>query len=458
VSTFGIGSRTALLVEKFRNTIGLPFRDILSEVDIEAALQDTKAIYRKRLFSPSVTIWTFLSQVLDPDHSCRKAVARVAAHLTVAGRPSCSEDTSAYCQARKRLPSNALPILARQVGLRMEKENLPEELWRGRPVRIVDGSSVSMPDTPANQQAYPQPSEQKPGCGFPVATLVALFSWSTGALLDAGMDSLRVQERTLFHRIWGSLHAGDVLVTDRGFCSYADIVLLKSRDIDSVMRLHQKKRADFRRGTRLGPGDHLVKWHKGIRPRWMSPEEFDGLPNEITVREIRFHIDIPGFRTREIVLVTTLLDPVAYPKDTVVELYRDRWFCELNLRNLKTSLQMEVLRGHSPDIVCKEVWVHILLYNLLRHLMGKAAREHRVPARRLSVKGTFQRVNVYASELSNASDVLCSLLLQRLLKAIAADKVPDRPNRIEPRARKRRPKKYPLLMIPRRQAQRRLTG
>lgn len=396
---------------------------------------------------------------MDADPACRKAVARISAYLVAGGRKPCSEDTSAYCQARARLSAGLLPRLTRLVADRQEDSVTEEALWCGRRVRIIDGSSVSMPDTPANQKAYPQPWGQAPGCGFPVARTAALFSWSTGDVLGAAIDSLHVHERTLFHRLWDRLEAGDILLGDRGFCSYADLATLQHRNVDTVLRIVQRKRADFRKGRRLGPGDHLVMWRKpAVRPRWLSPEEFAALPDEILVREIRFRVEIPGFRTREITLVTTLLDPVAYPKEALMALYRDRWLCELDLRHLKVSMQMDVLRGRSPNIVRKEFWAHLLAYNLLRGLMGQAASQGDAPARRLSVKGTLQRLSVLLPRLLDASCDIRERLLDHLSRSIAADVLPDRPNRIEPRARKRRPKPYPLLTMPRAVARRKAVG
>jgi hypothetical protein len=335
----------------------------------------------------------------------------------------------------------------------------PENLWHGRRVLIIDGSSVSMPDTPANQAAYPQPVRQKPGCGFPVARFAALASWSTGVVVEAEIDSLSVPERTLFHRLWHRLGPGDVLLGDRGFCSYADLVVLKQRGIDAVMRLVQRKRADFRQGRRLGSDDHLVAWTKPYaRPRWLSPEEFDALPEDIMLREVRFSVDVAGFRSREITLVTTLLDPVAYPKAALMALYRDRWLIELDLRHLKVSMHMDILRGQSPDIVRKEFWAHLLAYNLLRGLMAEAAEFDGPVARRLSIKGSLQRMAVSVPRFPDVALALRESLRSHLLLEIRNDPVPDRPDRFEPRSRKRRPKSYSSLTVPRRVARIRIAG
>lgn len=394
--------------------------------------------------------------MLDTDPSCRKAVARVSSLLVAAGSTPCSEDTAAYCKARKRLPPGVLPGLTRQVAAREEARVAPEHRWRDLYVVIVDGSSVSMPDTLANQSAFPQPNAQAPGCGFPVARIAALFSWSSGVVLDAALDSLHVHERTLFHQIWGAVKPGSLVMGDRGFCSYGDIAYLKAHGAETIFRMHQSKLYDFRKGQRLGPEDHLVIWQKGVRPRGMSQAEYDGLPDEMVLRELRFRIEIPGFRTREIVVVTTLLDPVAYPKEAIAALYRDRWICELNLRHLKITLQMDVLRGKTPDIVRKEFWAHLLAYNLLRGVMAQAVDRDYSRAHRLSVRGTQQRYDSATGHMATASPATRELLYQNLLRQIAADPVPDRPDRIEPRTRKHRPKNYRLLTCPRAEARRKL--
>jgi hypothetical protein len=400
-----------------------------------------------------------LSQVLDGDRACRQVSARVAAYLVSEGKSACSDDPSAYCQARKRLAPDVIPELMRLVARRLERDAPESQRWLGRRVHIVDGSSVSMPDTPANQRAFPQPPQQSPGCGFPVARLTAIFSWSTAAVVDASMDSLNTHERTLFHRIWNVLDVGDVLLSDRGFCSYADIACLKKRGVDVVMRVHASKSIDFRRGKRLGDHDHLVTWRKvPVRPSWMSPEEFAALPEEMTLREVQIGITIPGFRTRRITIVTPLLDSAAYPKEALTDLYRQRWRCEIDLRHLKTSMRMDILRGLSPDVVRKEVWTHLLAYNLIRGVMAAAAISEKVSPHRLSVMGTLQRLAVTTPLLNAASSLRQGKILAHLFQSVAKDIVPDRPDRLEPRVRKRRPKVYPLLTCSRNEARRRLVG
>ena len=454
-----IGNCAETLVEKFSNSIGLPFRNLLTEEDIQSAVQATGVSWRERIYSPSVTVWAMISQVLDSDRACRKVSAQIVAHLVSMGKQACSDDPSAFCQARKRLPADVLPLLARQVGNRTEEDTSEMSKWFGRSVRIVDGSSFSMPDTPENQKEFPQPSEQASGCGFPSAKIVAIFSWLTGAVIDASIGSLHVAERTLFHRIWGCLKSGEILLNDRGFCSYADIACLLARGVDSVMRVVQRKRVDFRRGKRLGKGDHLVIWLKPIsRPEWLSQDEFNAIPDEILLREVQLDTHIPGFRSKKICVVTTLLDSTVYPKSALLDLFLQRWDVEIYLRHLKISLKMDILTGHSPEIVRKEFWAHLLAYNLIRGLMGIVATTEGILIRRLSMKGTLERLSATIPMLGQADPDIQNKLLAHMMLRIAHDVLPHRPGRVEPRVRKRRPKSYPLLTVPRHVARRRLVG
>lgn len=455
--SFPIGKRVKILQQKFAKGLGLPFSEVLPAQQIHQAIIAEGITWRDRIFSPMVTIWAFLSQVLDVDQSARAAVSRVIAYLAASGE-SCSSDTSAYRQARDRLPESLLARLVRTVAEGLQARSSPLHLWCGRRVFLVDGSSVSMPDTPDNQAQYPQPTAQSKGCGFPVARIVGLFSLATGAIMDLAIGSLLVAEKTLFRRLWTYLRRGDVVVGDRHFCGYADIVLLLLMGVDSLFRKHQRRKDDFRRGQRLGPEDHLVTWTKGVRPDWMTPVQFAALPETLTLREVRFRVEVPGFRSKVITLVTTLLDPVAYPKEKLAELYRERWLAELDLRSVKITMQMDVLRCQKPQRIRKEIWVHLLAYNLIRTLMWQAAaREGRRPLR-LSLKGTLQHLLSFTPLLAHTSGSKAKWLYRTLLRVVASEVLPDRPNRWEPRARKRRPKQYALLNQPRQILRDRMVG
>jgi Transposase DDE domain len=453
------GGKVARLRRDIARAPALPFADLLPAERVEQALRDEGVSFRDRLFSPLVTLWVFLSQVLDPDHSCRQAVARFVAWRAARGLAPCSADTGGYCKARSRLPESVLARLARQAGKRPQDEAPKGWRWNGRTVKVVDGTTVSMPDTPANQREYPQSRSQKAGVGFPVARLVVLFSLAVGTALDCALGPCRGKrtgENALFAGLRHHLEQGDILLADRGFGSFWEVALAKARGADAVVRLHQSRKADFRRGRRLGRGDHIVVWAKPRRPGWMDEATYDALPAALEVREVRVRVPWRGFRTRVLVVATTLLDPAGYPAGDVGLLYRIRWYCELDLRALKASMQMDVLRGRTPGMVRKEVWAHLLGYNLLRGLMAEAALEAGLLPWGLSFKGTMQAVNAFAAVLWTAGEEALVGLCARLRAAVARHRVGTRPNRSEPRRRKRRPKPYPLLNESRSDARSRL--
>jgi Transposase DDE domain len=438
------------LRQQFHRAPALPFAEVLPARQIRQALRDEAVTFRDRLFSPFVTIWVFLSQVLDPDHSCRAAVARLLAWRTARGLAPCSADTGAYCKARQRLPEGVLARLTRQTGRQAQEQAPPAWRWEGRTVKVVDGTTVSMPDTPANQQAFPQSRSQRPGVGFPIARLVVLFSLAVGTVLDAALGPYRGKrtgETALFHTLHDNLDPGDILLADRYYSSCWEIALAQRRGADVAVRLHQRRRIDFRTGRRLGREDHVVCWAKPPRPEWLDAATYAALPAVLEVREVRVRVRHPGFRTRVLVVVTTLLDPVAVPRADVAVLYRMRWLAELDLRALKQTLQMDVLRCQTPDMVRKEVWAHLLAYNLVRQVMARGAREAKVLPVQLSFKGAVQAINAFAGIPWKAEE--WEEVWRRLCAAVASQRVGDRPNRYEPRARKRRPKEYPLLNVPR---------
>jgi hypothetical protein len=341
------------------------------------------------------------------------------------------------------------------VAWHLERNVAGGERWlEGRSVKIVDGTSFSMPDTAANQAAWPQPSGQKEGCGFPVAKLVGVFSLASGALLEQAVDHLHVHDSQLFRSLWGNLEPGDIVLADRAFCSYGALASLLRRGVDTVSRLHQMRKVDLRRGRRLGPGDQLVTWSKPKLPleNW-SPSEWAALPQTLPVRLIRVIIETPGFRTRFVLLATTLTDATLYPADALRELYGRRWNIELHFAQIKTVLQLDVLRCQSPGMIAKELQVHLIAYNLVRALMQKAAHLHEVPLERLSFKGSLDTLRHWAAAIHASSKTprKQAELINRMLAAIASDPVPFRPGRSEPRARKRRPKTYQLLTQPRRE-------
>jgi Transposase DDE domain len=410
---------------------------------------------RERIFSPQVTFWAFVAQILNPGSPCREIVRRVEAWWQQAtdGDTRVSGSTSAYCQARARLQPEALELISRHLSWSLEANVLRDERWlEGRAVKIVDGTGVSMPDTEENQALWPQPSTQKPGCGFPVMKLVGLFSLSSSALLEVATGNLHVHESILFRGLWDKLNKGDVLLTDRGYCSYSSLALLGRRGVDSVVRLHQRKRADFRSGKVLGPDDRLVTWQKPAqRPAGCSVEEFDALPETQILRMIRLRVAAKGFRTRAVVLITTLLDPQTYPADALRELYGERWTVELHFHQIKILLGMDHLRCKSPELIEREVAIHRIAYNLIRSLMQRSAHLHHVCLGRISFKGTLDTLRHWSVVIATAAKTprKQTQLIDQMLAAIARDPVPERPGRSEPRAKKRRPRNYQLLTEPR---------
>jgi hypothetical protein len=318
---------------------------------------------------------------------------------------------------------------------------------------VVDGTTVSMPDTPANQQQFPQPDSQKPGLGFPLARLVVVFSLAVGTVLDAALgryQGKQTGETSLWHTLAQTVEPDDLLLADRYYGSYWELALTKQRGADLICRLHQRRQADFRRGQRLGRDDHVVRWSKPRRPDWMDEATYASLPDTLAVREVRVRVRIPGFRTRELVVVTTRIDTAALSCEDVALLYRARWYAELNLRDLKVTLQMDVLRCQTPEMVRKEVWAHLLAYNVIRGQMAQAAAEAGVVPLQLSFKGALQGLRAFAEWLGRATEEELTEVCRQLRILLASYRVEARPNRSEPRARKRRPKQYPQLAEPRR--------
>jgi len=437
----------------------LPFTNVLTEEVLAQALT-TLTGWLDRIFSPLVTLWVFLGQVLSADHSCRAAVARLIAHRLARGQSPCSAETGAYCQARQRLPEPFVADVARQTGRTLDANGDPHWLWKRRRVYVYDGSSVSMPDTPENQSEYPQPVCQKPGLGFPLARIAAVFSLACGAVLDLGICRYAGKgqsELAMLRTLWDLFLPGDILLADRLMCAWTEMVLLKQRGVDCVCRLTSHRKADFRRGKRLGEGDHIVLWPKPTKPRSIDRKTYDALPAFLVVREGRVRVDQPGFRVQSLVIATTLLDAGSFTKDDLATLYRARWHGELDLRSLKQTLQMDVLRCKTPELVRKELWTHLLAYNLIRTLMAQAATKHGRDPRSISFKGAVQTLEAFQPVLALQGEddaEFRRIVYEELLAAIASHRVAHRPDHYEPRRRKRRPKPYDRLMKPRHEAKR----
>jgi hypothetical protein len=429
---------------------------IFPEALVRQVLREEGASWRCVFYTPWLTFWAFFWQALSPDHSCRAAVKRIAAWMARRGQTIDDEDTGPYCKARARLPESVPFRLMRSLGHKRHDEAPAEWLWCGRRVKVVDGTTVSMPDTADNQREYPQSPSQRPGLGFPIARLVVVFCLATGCVLEAAMgryQGKQTGENALFRRTWeGGLSAGDVSLGDRYYGSYFDLALLKRRGADSVCRLHQLRVADFRRGRRLGKEDHVETWARPARPGWMVGSTYEEVPETMEVRVVRIRVAIRGFRTRVLDVVTTLLDADVYTKKDLGNLYRRRWEAELHLRSIKVVLGLDVLRCKAPEMVRKELWMGLLGYNVIRATMAAAAKAHGQMPHRVSFKGALQTVLAFAEGLREGTPARRRWLWGVLLESIANDDVGHRPDRVEPRAVKRRPKPYPLLMVPRQEA------
>ena len=404
---------------------------------------------REQIYSVRRTFFGFLYQVLNPHCPCREVVRQVQSLFALFSPRRVSEDTGAYCQARARLP---LEILARLRGAVAAQAQKAEELWRGFRVKVIDGTGVSLPDTANNQRAYPQSSEQKPGCGFPVMKLVGVFSLATGVLLDYARGNKHQHELNLLHRLLHTFKPGDLALADRGFSSYTLLALLLGQGVPALCRLHHARPADLRRGKRLGKNDRLVVWNKpkDWERRYLSVAVWRRIVPELRVRILRYSLRRRGYRTRSVTLVTTLVDAQVYPAEELARLYGRRWQIELWFRDIKTSMGMEVLRCQSPKMIHKELEMFFIAYNLIRALMIQASRNHEVQNQRLSFKGSVDGVRQFSLAIAQArSRKKQKELIDKLFATMAADLVPARPGRREPRAVKRRPKPCAWLTKPR---------
>ena len=452
--------RFRLILASFLQRPDLPFADVLPEHAIEKAFDDEDATFAEdedAVFTPAVTLWAFLSQVLfkDEHRSCAAAVARVAVLLVALERGACSTNTGAYCRARGKLSEEVLRQITISVAKGCEDKLEKERLWHGRHVYLVDGTTVSMPDTPENQAAYPQNSQQREGLGFPIARVVVLLSLATGMVTDMAMGPYagkQTGESALLRSLLGRFKRGDILLADRYYCSYFMIALLRERGIDLVARLHQRRTVDFRRGRRLGKDDQVITWDRPQRPKWMDEQTYDRVPPSLEVRAIRVHVGHPGYRVASFVAVTTLTDAKEYPKEDMASLYQSRWLAELDIRAIKITMGMDVLRCKTPEMVRREMWTCLLAYNLIRQTMLQSAQAAGVSPRSLSFTAAVQTIGASWLVMVLGDDALTSRLVDAALTTMAVHIVGNRPGRVEPRAIKRRPKEHALLTKPRDEA------
>jgi hypothetical protein len=425
---------------RFARNDGLPFADVLTESRIREALDEHGVSYRDRVFSPVTTLWGFLSQVLSDDHSCRDAVARVIAHRAAGGREACSPNTASYCNARGRLPTGVLVTLARRTAAELQASAAEGWKWNGRNVFIADGSYLSMPDTPENRAAYPQPVVQQPGIGFPLARVAVLLSLATGACHDLAIAPYAGKgtgETTLLRRMYQSLSPGDVVLADALFDNYFLACEFRGRGIELVVRVQAERVGS--RVVEARPDGDVILWRRPNKPRGMTGEQYRRYPKELLMRQVTVDARDRENRAGVFKVVTTILD-ASIDGGQIGALYEQRWSGEVDIRSIKSTMQMDVLRCKAPEMVEKEIWAHLLAYNLLRTVMAVAAAEHGIEPRRVSFKGAKQAVTAFAPKLEAARPGDRPALLDALLSVIAYHRVGDRPGRWEPRARKRRPK------------------
>lgn len=444
-------NRAEILKQQFTQSIGLPWQEILPESRIEAILVDENIQYRNCVYTPIVTLWALLSQVIDSDKSLSNAVKRITAWVGAAGGECPSPDTGAYSKARQRFSENVLERLIPDTAESLEQTIALSKQWCGHRVRVYDGTTVLMSDTAANQADYPQHGNQKPGCGFPIAKLVVVFSLMTGAVVSSCVSCFKTSEMELSRLLYADLEPGDVALGDRAYGTFTDLALVQAQGADGVFRKHHARNTDFRRGQKLGIGDHAVRWHKPSKcPQHMSKEEFAQLPEFLDVREVSILIRRPGWRDLRFIIVTTLLDAKRYSAKLLGQLYGLRWqAAEVNLRHLKTTLGMEMLSAKTPEMVRKDLWAHLLAYNLLRTLMLQTAQESNQVLSRISLQGTRQQFLQTIGLLAISIQAVRERVYRVLMQVVAKDLLPLRVFRSEPRVVKRRPKPFPRMNKPR---------
>lgn len=437
---------------QFAQHTSLPFSKVLPAQVVASSLTALGVRCYDSLYNPVTVLWLFLNQVIHANPTLAATVENFLAWRLGQGMPPCSADTGAYARARQRLPEALLAMLTRHTGGAADRAALDPWRWLGRTVKLFDGSTVSMPDTPKNQAAYPQSRAQARGVGFPLARIGVLFSLSVGTVLDLGIRRWAGKfqsELAMLRDMIAGLDAGDVLLTDRYLCSYMEIALLRQQGVDFVGRMHAHRKVDFRRGEQLGRYDHVVLWSKPARPAWMSHEQYAAIPPTLSIREFRYCIVRPGYRPRTIVVATTLLSDQQYSAAEIAGLYRLRWDAEINLRSLKTMMHMDVLRCQSPEMVRKEIWAHLLAYNLIRTVIAQAAAKHDTHPRQISFTRAMRTLEAFRAPLAHTPSWQLGMLYEHMLQAIASHEIANRPNRLEPRQRKRRPKPYALMTKPR---------
>lgn len=453
------------IVDAFLGGEGLPFAEVLSAERIERIFRKHGCLFGMHgVYTTAIMVWSFLAQVLrdGKEASCQAAVARVVSYCKLQGLEAPTQDTGDYCRARAKLSSAALRDLSCEVADEMEQASLPSWLWKRKlHPKLVDGFTFTMPDTAKNQAKYPQQKAQKPGVGLPIARAAAILSLATACVMDlaiAPYQGKETGESALLRSMLGSLASGDIAVMDRYYCSFMMISILLGQGTHTCARKHHLRHSDFRRGKRLGKYDHLIEWTRPQRPTWMDEETYQQIPETLVLREVRFNIVEPGRRTKSLDIITTLTDAKEYTKQDIAELYGFRWSSELDIRSIKSNLNLGHVRCKSPEMVHREVWTTLLAYNLIRTTAAGAALLHKKQPRQISFTSTCQYVLASWMQLSSgliAGSPMDAYLLT-MLQQIAGCEVANRPGRLEPRVLKRRRHGYKLMMKPRNELRREL--
>jgi len=443
--------KLALLKQKSFKQIGEVFEKFIPRALLKK--EASGAMSRRRLFSKENTFWAFFSQVLDADGGCVEVIRKLQSYASLKGLKVPSSSTASYCTARKKLQEQMLIDILAHTADRLELMPVTGML-NNRRVIVVDGTGISMPDTPQNQAVWPQLSSQKPGCGFPTARICACFSLESGALLSYAIGNKKNNELPLFRQQWHIFKQGDIFLGDKGFCSYFDVGKLRKRGVDSVITLARRLPVDAANCHKiLGPDDLLITWKRPVYTSKMaySMDEWASLPKELVLRQIKVSVNIPGFRTQGFYIITTLLDAAQYPAAELAELYFKRWDVELFFRDIKTTMGMDILRCKTPEMILKEILMHFIAYNCIRRLMYEAAEEADLEVRLVSFKGSVQALRNWGPHLNQAKISIAERfrLVSDLYDAMTNTPIRQRPGRSEPRCIKRRPKSYQLLTAPR---------
>jgi hypothetical protein len=453
--------RFRLLLLSFQQDDSLSFSDALTQEQIQSVCNQHEVSQDPdELFTPAFTLWGFLSQVIhkQEQRSCLAAVARIGVMLIACGRPRCAQNSGPYCRARGRLPLVVVEKLALEVAACCEAQAPKEWMWYGRHVKLIDGTTVTMPDTEDNQEEFPQQSCQQEGLGFPIARMVVIISLATAMIGGMSMGAYQGKETgevAHLRELLDRFEAGDIALADKLYCSFFMIALLLERKTDVVTLLHQSRDADAEigRGKRIGKGDYLITWHRPNRPSWMDQETYARMPEQVELRLIQVNIAQRGFRPTSLNLVTTLTDHEEFSVEELAALYRQRWAVELDIRSIKVTMGMDELRCKTPEMVRKEIWACLLAYNLIRQKMCQSAKEREVLPRSLSFANALQTLAAGWMVMPLLDGNTQGVLRKTELQSIASKTVGNRPDRVEPRAVKKRPKAIPLLTMLRKKAQ-----